>query len=209
MLADVVDLVNFAGIAENPPFAVAQDGAVFPAAFPELVAHLQILLGIVVAGVVLGLRGLAHVLGAAFEVGGDDVPADPALGQMVEGRQAPGEGIRVLERQRSREAEAQVLGDHGHGRDQLQRIVDRHLGGLANRRITVALIDVVDTQDIGDEQAIELAALENPGQIGPVLQVLVLPRTIARVSPEAGRLVPHTVHVKGIEANFTGHPGAP
>jgi hypothetical protein len=111
----------------------------------------------------------------------------------------------MLERQRSRQAEAQVLGDQSHGRDQLQRIVDRHLGGLTNRGVAVASVDVIDAEHVGNEQAVELAALEDFRQVGPVFQVLVLPRAVAWMRPEPGRLVADAVHVESVETNFTGH----
>ena len=97
VFADMADLMNLARVAEYPPLAIAQDCPLLPAAFPQLVANLQVLLGIVVARIVLGQCLLADVPGAAFQIGGDYVPAGTALGQVVEGRQAAGEGIRVLE----------------------------------------------------------------------------------------------------------------
>ena len=98
-----------------------------------------------------------------------------------------------------------MLSDHRHGWNQLQRVIDRHLRRLTNRRLAVAAINIVNTQHVGDKQAVKLAALEDFCQIGPVFQVLVLPRTITRVRPQAGRLVAHTVHVESVETNFTGH----
>ncbi len=205
VFAQVLDLVDLARIAEQLALAIAQDRAVFPTAFPELVADLQVLFGVVITRVMFGLGALAEVLRPALQVGGDDIPAGTALGQVVEGRQATGERIRMLERQRSGQAEPQVLGHQRHRRDQLQRVVDRHLRRLADRRVTVAVVDVVDTQHIGNEQAVELAALEDFRQVGPVLQVLVLPGAIPWMGPQPRGLVPHAVHVEGIETDFTGH----
>ncbi|MNF81617.1 hypothetical protein D3C84_638970 [compost metagenome] len=183
VFADVLDFVDFARITENPTLAIAQDGALFPTAFPQLVANLQVLLGEVVAGVVFGLGFLPEVLRAALQVRGHDVPAGAALGQVIEGRQASGERIRVLKRQRRSQAETQMFGDQRHRRNQLQRIVDRHLRRLTDRRITVAVVDVVDAEHVGDEQSVELAALEDFRQVGPVFKVFVLPRTVPWVRP--------------------------
>ncbi len=115
----------------------------------------------------------------------------------------------MFERQRRGQAEAQVLGHQRHGRDELQRVIDRHLGGLANRRLAVAAIDIVNTQYIGNEQTIELAAFENFRQIGPVLEVLVLPGAVTRMRPEARRLMADAVHVKRIEADLARHALTP
>src|ERR1700712_2590479 len=69
MLARMVDRVNFFRMREDAGLAVANDGAVFPAPFPKLVANLEIFLGEVIAIVVLGLGGLADVERAAVEIG--------------------------------------------------------------------------------------------------------------------------------------------
>jgi hypothetical protein len=55
VFAEVLNLVDLARIAENPPLAVTQDGALFPAALPEFVANLEVFFGVVIARVVLGL----------------------------------------------------------------------------------------------------------------------------------------------------------
>ncbi|MNE13039.1 hypothetical protein D3C80_1058650 [compost metagenome] len=114
-LALMVDLVHFVRPGVDPLLAVVDHRAVFPAAFPELVQHLQVLVGLVIAAVVLGLLIQAHGLGCAVEVAGDDVPAHPATAQVVEGGKAPGEQVRRLVGQVGGQAEAEVAGDGGHG----------------------------------------------------------------------------------------------
>src|SRR5471032_3581122 len=77
--------------------AITQDRALLPTAFPELVANLQVLLGKVITGVMLSLVFLTEIFRAAIQVRSDDVPAGAALGQVIEGRQASGERVRVFE----------------------------------------------------------------------------------------------------------------
>jgi hypothetical protein len=153
---------------------------------------------------VFGLILLTDVLRATFQIRRDDVPAGAALGQVIQGRQASGERIRMFKRQRGGQAKAQMLGHQGHGRNQLQRIVDRHLRSLTDRRVTVAVVDVINAQHIGNEQAVELAALKDFRQVGPVFEVLVLPGTITWMRPQARRLMADAVHVEGVQANFAG-----
>ena len=98
----------------------------------------------------------------ALQVARDDVPADAAVGQVVERRHAPGEGVGVLEARGHGDAEAQVLGDRGHGRHHQRRIVDRHLRAGAQRRVGRAAVDVVDAEHVGDEDAVEEPALQQP-----------------------------------------------
>ena len=107
-------------------------------------------------------------LAATVEIAGDDVPADPALGQVVERRHAPGEGERRFVGQRDGDAEAEVLRGVRHGRDEEERIVDRHLGGVAQRRVGTAAEDVVDADDVGQEDPVEQPALQRLGELDPV-----------------------------------------
>ena len=183
VFADVLDFVDFARIAEDPALAIAQDCTLLPTAFPEFVANLQVLFGEVVASVVFRLVFLPEVLRTAFQVRGHDVPTRAALGQVIEGRQTTGKRIRVFKRQRRGQAEPQMLGDQRHRRNQLQWVIDRHLRRLADRCVTVAVVDVVDAQHVGDEQPVEFAAFEDFRQIGPVLEVFVLPRAVPWVRP--------------------------
>src|SRR6187402_1983273 len=77
----MIDAMNLAGIREDAALAVAQHRVVLPASFPELVDHLHIFVGDLVAVVVPGLLVLASPARGAVEIAGDDVPADPTLGQ--------------------------------------------------------------------------------------------------------------------------------
>ncbi len=101
-LALVGDPVDLRGVGEDPGGAVADDGVVLPAALPELVTDLEVLVGDVVAVVVGHLGGLAEVAGAAVEVGGDDVPADAAVGEVVERRHPGGRRGRGARRKSRR-----------------------------------------------------------------------------------------------------------
>ena len=117
----VADLVNLLGMGEDARVAVAHDRALLPAALPELVEHLDIFVGDFVAVVVGACAGLADILGAALEIGRDDVPADAPLGVMIGGRQAPGERIGMLEGGRGGDADAEMLRGERDRRDELQR----------------------------------------------------------------------------------------
>jgi hypothetical protein len=51
----MVDLADLLGLSEHAAFAVADDGIIVPAALPELVNHLHVLVGYVVTQIVAGL----------------------------------------------------------------------------------------------------------------------------------------------------------
>src|SRR6202167_4648244 len=201
-MADRVDLVR---IGKHAPSPIAQHRAVLPASFPRLVADLHILVGDVVAVVVCALPAKANILGAAIEIGGDDVPASAALREMVQRREAARERVGVLERERRSEPKAEILGHQSHRGHKLQWIVDGDLRGVTKGSVEVAMVDVIDAKDVGDEKAVELAALQNLGELDPIFEILVLPRTVARMSPKPWRLMPDAVHVEGVESDLASH----
>ena len=96
-------------IGENSIGLVAQHRAVFPAGLPQLVDDRHVFVGGVVAAVVVGLGRQSHAARRAVEIAGDDVPADPAAGQVVERRHAPGEQIGRFVGQIGGDAETDVL----------------------------------------------------------------------------------------------------
>ena len=202
-LSLMVNGMDFPRIAEDLPLSVAQYRPILPASLQQLIDHLQILIGIVIAGVMVGLGLLADIARPALQIGGDDIPAHPPFGQMIERRQTTSEGVRMLKRQRGGQTEAQMLRHQRHWGDQSQRIVDRNLRRLADRRIAAAVQHVIDPQHVGDKQPVELAALQQPRQIHPVLQIFILPGAIPGMRPQARRLMADAVHIESVKTNFT------
>ena len=100
---------------------------------------------------------------------------------------------------------AQMITERETMGHELQRIVDGYLCRLTERRIEITAIDVVHAKHVGDEQAIELAALQDFRQIDPVFQVFVLPGAIAGMRPETRRLMSDTIHVERVEPNLASH----
>ena len=204
-LARVRDAVDLGRIGEHAARAITHYRIVFPAAFPQLVADFQIFLRQIVAIVVAELARQAHVARGAVEIRGDDVPANAPAGQMIEGRHAACEWIRVLVGQRTSDAKTEMLGHLRQQRHQQQRIVDRHLRRHAQRSVMTALIDVVDAEHISQEQTVEFAAFERAREIDPVSGILVTPGLIARMGPQAGRLMADAIHGECVEADFLRH----
>ena len=84
VLAIVNDTMDFARIGEDARRAVATQRVLLPTALPKAVLDVHELFGDVVAGVMGDLLARARALGAAVEIAGHDVPADPAIGHVVE-----------------------------------------------------------------------------------------------------------------------------
>src|SRR5580698_1440033 len=101
--------------------------------------------------------------------------------------------------------DAEMLGCQRDRRDQLQRIVDGNLRRLLDRVEIASPVDVVIADHVGNKDAVENTALECPGEILPIIEILVFVGSVARMGPEPRRLVTDAVHVECIESNLSGH----
>jgi len=150
-----------------------------------------------------------------------NILADPRASLMLDERKEgdPLQGARVMlmgvvtktesadarRRYLACQPEAEMFGHIGHGRNELQGIVDGHLCRMAQSGVDIAVQHIINSEHIGDEEPIELAALQGLGEMDPIVEILVLPRLIARMPPEARRLVTHAVHVEGVQPDFAAH----
>jgi hypothetical protein len=139
---------------------VGNDSIVGPAAFPQPVNDTHIVFGDRITIVVRALTGLTHAFRRAVEIAGHDVPADPALCQVIEGGHPTRERERRFVGERDGYAKAEMLGDRRHGRDEKQRIVDRGLRRVTQRRLGTSAKDVIDAQNVGQKQSIKKATLQ-------------------------------------------------
>lgn len=111
----------------------------------------------------------------------------------------------MLEGGGGRDTDAEMFRGERDGGGELQRIVHRDLRGLVDGMVVRALVDVVIADDVGDEDAVEDAALQRAGKVLPIVQVLVLEGLVARMRPQAGGLVANAVHVEGVETDMACH----
>ncbi|MNE03856.1 hypothetical protein D3C87_948930 [compost metagenome] len=209
IFALVADLVNLGGIGEDAPVTVAQHRAFFPASLEKLVEHFDIFGGDFVAVIVTAQAALADILRTAFQIGGHDIPADPAFGVVIGGRESARKCVGMFERGGSRNADAQMFRRQRNGGGKLQRIIDRYLRRLMKGVIVRPFVDVVIAYDVGDEDAVEHATFQRSGQILPIIEILVFPGFIAWMRPKPGRLVANAIHVEGIEADGLAHAELP
>ena len=197
----VADGMHLRRIGVGARGAIVNDGIVLPATLPELVDDLHELVGDGVALVVRNLIVAAEIARGAVERRGDDVPADPAVGQMVQGRHFAREQIRQLVERGDRDTEAKMLRRRRHGGDGEQRIVGRRLQSFAQGLVGTAAIDVENAKGVGDEQAVELPALERLGELDPEGQLLVAVRLAVRVPPQARRRMGHGGTFEAVETD--------
>ena len=201
----VLDPMHFRRIGENAARAVAENGVVLPASFPELVDQLHIFVRDLVAVVMRGLLVLAGAAGGAVEIAGHHVPADPAFGQVIERRHSAGKRVGRLEGEVAGDAEAEILRHRRHRRNQHQRLIGRRLRGIAQRCVRAAAEHVIDAEHIGEKQPVKPPALQRLRQIEPIGQAVVAERAVARMGPEPRRLMRHAVHGEGVEPDLLCH----
>ena len=199
VLAHVVDVMHLRRIRVDAVLPVGDDRVLLPRALPQLVEHLQVLVGNVEALVVFDFAVQAEVAGRVGQVRGDDVPADPSLGQMVQRRHPAGERERRLVRRGEGDAEAQVPGDRGHGRHDEQRIVRRYLQPFADRGVGAAAECVVGAEHVREEDRVEPAALQQLGKLQPVLDVVEPLPVVAGQPPQPVGDVADAVHLEQVE----------
>ena len=127
------------------------------------------------------------------------------MGEVIKRRKSARQHVGMLVGDGASHAEAEVLRDIGHRRYDEQRIVHGHRHSLRDRRVRPPAIDVMDAEDVGQKQRVEFAALEDLRELDPVFERVIAVGAIARLGPQAGRLMPDTVHVKRIEADLLWH----
>lgn len=134
----------------------------------------------------LDLRLEAEVPRGALEVRRHDVPSNPALGKVVDGGEAARQRVGRIVRGARRDAEEQVAGRGGHGRDGVERVVDGELRARRQGRVDVgrALVDVVGPQRVRDEHGVEAGLVQRLRQRRPEAQLVVVGCLVPRVLPQ-------------------------
>jgi hypothetical protein len=208
MAALMPHAMDLGRVSKNPIGFVAQYSAVLPAGLPQFIDDRHIFICRIIATVMVGLNGQPHSARRAVEIAGHDIPADAAAGQVVQRRHTPSEQIGRFIGQIGGDAETDVLGHRRHDRHDHHRVIDRDLHGLDDRRRRAAPVDIVDADDVGQEDPVELAAFRQPRQILPVFDRVVRGRAIARMRPHSVLNMADAVHVEGVEADLFRHRAA-
>ena len=71
--------------------------------------------------------------------------------------------------------------------------------------LAVVAVHVVDPDHVGQEERIEFAPLQQPGQLHPGVEVGVAVHLVVVPHPQSGRLMDDTVHVEGVEVDTFVH----
>ncbi|MNM70546.1 hypothetical protein D3C81_821770 [compost metagenome] len=187
MLANMIDRSHAIALGIDLARLVGNHGIVCPAAFPEFVDHIEKFVCAFIAIIVLDHLLQAEVASGAGQVGGDDVPADPAIGQVVQRAEAPGMGERMLVTGGHSDAEGEVFRHGGQCRNDHQRIVGRCFHRPLHGRVGITAKHIVETQHITKKQHVEMSLVGDACQVRPVAQRVDGQSLVSRVRPEARR----------------------
>ena len=182
----VVDPVDLVVVGVDAGHRVLEQRVLVPRALPELVGHVDVLVGPGIALVVRGEALETEVARGVRQVVGDDVPGDPALAGVVEGGDPPREVEGVLLQDRGGERDAEVLGGVGDRAGQHRRVVARDLQPCLEVLPLVTPVRRVEADHVGEEDRVELAALERLGEVDPVVETVEV--RLPRVGSAPGSL---------------------
>ncbi len=205
MLADVVDVTHLARVGVDPPLTVLNHRIVVPRSLPQFVEHIEVFISDLITMVMHHLGVMPEIACGVGQVRRDDVPANPALGQMIEGTHASGEGKRRLVGGGKGRTKAQVARDRRHGRNHQQRIIAGNLHGFAQRGFRAVAKTIIGSDHIGEEHAVKGAVLQQLSQFGPVIQVVEAMPIVLGMHPQAMDDVAHAIHFKQVDVQLLGH----
>ena len=166
---------------------VGNHGIIGPAAFPKLVGHVHEFFGTLVAIIVFDHLLQTEIARGTGQVRGHDVPADPAIGHVIQGAEAPGMGKRMLVTGGHGHTESQIFGDGCQCRNDHQRIIGRGFHGPFHGGIGIAGKHIVEAQHIAEKQHVQVSLIGDPGQVRPIAQRVDAQSLVCRVGPQAWR----------------------
>jgi hypothetical protein len=121
-LAIVIDGMDLGGVREYALLAIGDDRVRLPRV-PELPHHLNELVGHLVSSVMVEMLVQAEVLRGTGTRRGHQIAAHPAVGQVIERRDQPGQQERRIERGRHGRYDAQTRGGLRQQRNERHRVV--------------------------------------------------------------------------------------
>lgn len=121
------------------------------------------------------------------KIGGDDVPADPAVGHVIECAEPPGVGERMLVAGGDRRTKCQVFCDSCKAWDNHQRVVRRGLYCPFHCGFDIATVHVVEAKHVSEEEHVEVGLICDTGLVGPEIEGVGSQPLIRGVGPQAWR----------------------
>src|SRR5450830_2125409 len=113
---------------------------------------------------------VSKISSGVLEIAGHNIPAYPAISQMVERREFAREGKWMLLDDRACNDKTQMFGHIAKRGNQTGRVIRRQLHAFAHGSVAAALICIIDADCIGKEDRIELTPLSCLRQFDPGFQ---------------------------------------
>src|ERR1700676_214893 len=114
MFSGMFDAVNLRGISKHPTLPISSHRIMVPASLPKFIANLHVFFRERIPIVVLNLLIEAKIPGRAIQVSGNNIPAESAFGQMIQGRGPPGKRIGMFIGHSAGYPEAEMFRDRRH-----------------------------------------------------------------------------------------------
>ena len=207
-LTMIIDECDLGGIGINPPLAVGENCA-FADRIPELVTDLHELVGSLIAAVVLHDVLEAQSAMLAAQVAGDDVPSDAPARKVIDRGKLAYDRPGLVGGGRHRRGQPEVLGRSRQRGEQHHRIVARPAHAVLHGVLVAVAVAVEHARRVGEEQAVELAALQRTGKILPLLQVRHgIEPVIAGRGPTEHRMIDRRMDLEADEVNLPAHDDA-
>lgn len=93
---------------------------------------------------------------------------------------------------RHRHPKSDAFSRSGHGAHNCQWFIHRPLRPRDLRCVQIPIVDVVASQNVSDEDTMDLGLFQQLCKLNPVVDIPKLRRAVVRVAPESGRLMATT-----------------
>ena len=144
----------------------------------------------------------SEILGGAVGVGRHDIPADAPVSEVIQRGELPRQRVRVVICGRGRNSETKMGCGRRHGGNSERGVVGRNLGRVPKGSVNISAVDVVISDVVGEEDAVEAGLFKHAGIVDPVLHGFVLAAAIIGMPPQARGQVGRTREVEREESHL-------
>ena len=186
------------GIGVNPRGAISLHRIGGPGFLPQPIEDFHIFIGQIIAIIMRHLPIQPHGARRTIQIARHDIPADAPFSEVIQRGKPPRHQRRAFPGQVARHAKAKVARSRRHGRHNQHGIEQRHLHGIANSRIAIPAMHIINPQHIRQKQPVKQPFFQKPREAHPVFKREILRRPITRMRPHALLDMANTGHIKGI-----------
>ena len=180
----VIQPLHLGRVGKNPGFAVIDDGVVFPG-IPMAEDNFQKFIGAVIAQIMRGVLGAAHIMRLTVVQRGDDIPGHAPAQHMIQRREDPGDVIGLVISGGVCGAQAEFFRGQPHGGEDGNEVQLHHPNAVAHRLGMVMAQYVRQGEPVIEEGHMEAGILQAAGNPLVILRLEKILHGL-RVAPGAG-----------------------